>query len=143
MNLYNIYANLKLNVFIQTTKRIEFHYTYPKLGFVLTILLAIFYDIIHRIHISKLLNSKRIFGIQGISWFENKEFSIKFDLILNNLNTPNQIKELLETNLEINDLGLVKFNKLKIVIEFPSENSLRIETLFLSPIYNLINNLFK
>jgi hypothetical protein len=143
MNLQQILINLKLNVFIQTTKRIKFYYSYPNLGFIDTILFSIFYDIVHRIHISKLLNSKITFDIQGVNWIDNKEFSTKFEFILDDLNTPKQIQEILDKHLEINGLGIVNLNKIKIIIEYPSDQTLGIKPLFLSPIYNLLDNLIK
>ena len=119
MNLFYIFKQLELKVLIKTTRRTKLYYSYPYLGFIDTIIICIFYDIIHRIDITELLDSKITFHIQGInlSNLNETEVTINFSFIFDNLQLPSQIQDKIQTLWVKNKLEVVKLTKIRVIIE--------------------------
>jgi len=76
--------NIKLIDFIKTVRGATLSYSYTNLGQIKPILLSVFYDIIDRMEMSELQDSKIIFDIQGLNLVNNKEvkeFTINFSIL--------------------------------------------------------------
>ena len=119
MTLYSIFTQLVLKVLIKTPRRTKLYYSYPFLGFIDTIIICIFYDIIHRIPITELLDSKITFHIQGInlSNLNETEVTINFSFIFENLQLPSQIQNKIQDIWNKKKLEVVKLNKIRVIIE--------------------------